>query len=92
MYVTIKLRCAGERVREEREREKSRHDASERGETKCANKANMRADLQPGGQRYFHEFLEIVGINFSPLFSGESATRDPSLPLRTLYLPFAPDL
>lgn len=35
----------------------------------------MRADLQPGGQRYFHEFLEIVGINFPPLFSGESATR-----------------
>jgi len=47
----------------ERERER------ERGETKWENKANMRANLQSGRQRYFHEFLEIVGINFPPLFT-----------------------
>jgi len=35
------------------------------GETKCANKANMRADLQPGGQRYFHEnFLKSLELTF----------------------------
>jgi len=55
--------------RNEREGERERERERKRGETKCANKANMRADLQPGGQRYFHRFVEIVGINFSPLFT-----------------------
>lgn len=57
-----------EGARRKREKEKASRQG---GETKCANKANMRADLQPGGQRYFHEFLGIVGINFPPLFSGD---------------------
>lgn len=92
-YVTIKLRCACERNSAgTSERARVRERERERGETKCANKANMRADLQPGGQRYFHEFLEIVGINFPPLFTDGFVSSRDSFPHLPCVRSLTPDL